>query len=59
MSINRLRGFLYLAAKLLGHVQAGAKAARTGSAKPIVKRVARVYAGKATGRLLGAIFGRW
>lgn len=56
MSINKVRSWLYAAAKFLGHVAAVNRAARTGSAKPILRRVGRVYAGKATGRALGKIF---
>lgn len=56
MTINQFRSWLYWWAKLLGDVQAGRKAARTGSLKPIGKRVLRRAAGKLTGRLLGKIF---
>lgn len=56
MTINQFRSFLYGLAKILGDIQAGRKAARTGSLVPIGKRIARRLAGKATGRLLGRIF---
>lgn len=51
------RSSLYALAKLLGDVNAVKRAARTGSPKPIVRRVARRIAGRITGRLLGRIFG--
>ncbi len=56
MTINAFRTVLYRLAKALGDVQAGRKAARTRSGKPIAERLARRTAGKATGRLLGRIF---
>lgn len=56
MSISKIRGWLYWTAKLLGHVQAGNKAARTKSIKPITTRVARVFVGKLTARMLGRMF---
>ena len=58
MSINQFRGSLYAAAKMLGDVQAFLKAFRTGSPKPIVKRVLRRQAGRVTARGLGSMF-RW
>ncbi len=48
-SINSLRDFLYLVARLLGDVNAIQKG-RAG------RRIARRLAGKATGRLLGKLF---
>lgn len=56
MTINKFRSFLYGLAKILGDVQAGSKAARTGSLTPIGKRIGRRIAGKITGRLLGRLF---
>lgn len=56
MSINKTRSILYGVAKSLGDVQAVSKATKTGSAKPILKRIARRMAGKATGRFLGQLF---
>lgn len=56
MTLNQFRGYLYTLAKVLGDVQAGRKAARTESLKPIGKRIGRRLAGKATGRLLGWLF---
>jgi hypothetical protein len=56
VTINQFRGLLYGLAKVLGDVQAGVKAARTRSFKPIGKRLARRAAGKVTGRALGRIF---
>lgn len=53
MSINKTRGWLYRAAKLLGDVQA---ATHKDPAKAIPKRVGRRLSGKLTGRLLGKIF---
>lgn len=52
MSINKLRSFLYLAAKLLGDVQA-VRSPRPGA---LEKRLMRRVAGKITGRLLGKLF---
>jgi hypothetical protein len=47
--INRIRSVLYIAAKILGDVNA-VKKGKVG------KRIARRAAGKATGRLLGRLF---
>ena len=49
MSINKVRSFLYFAAKILGDVNAVKKG-------KIGKRIARRAAGKATGKLLGRLF---
>ena len=49
MSINKVRGVLYLLAKLLGDLNAIQKG-------KIATRVARRLAGKITGRLLGRLF---
>ena len=56
MTISKIRSALYWLAKVLGDVQAGSKAARNGSAKPVTDRIARRYAGRMTGRLLGKLF---
>lgn len=56
LTISKVRGVLYAAAKLLGDAQAVSKAGRTGSATPVVKRVARRAAGKLTARFLSSIF---
>ena len=56
MSINHFRSSLYALARLLGDVQAMNKAARTGSPKPILRRIERRAAGRLTGRLLGRLF---
>lgn len=49
MSINKTRGILYRAARLLGDVQA-VKKSRVG------KRIVRRVAGKVTGRLFRKLF---
>ena len=49
MSINKTRGWLYWAAKILGDVNA----VKRGK---VVRRVGRRLAGKVTGRLLGRLF---
>lgn len=56
MSISKFRGILYQTAKILGDVQAGRKAARTRSAKPVIKRIGRRITGKAAGRLIDRLF---
>lgn len=56
MTLNRFRSALYALAKVLGDVQAGAKAARVASPQPVLKRLARREAGRLTGRLLGRLF---
>ena len=56
MTLNQFRGLLYTLAKILGDVQAGRKAARTGSLNPIGRRIGRRLAGKVAGRLLGRLF---
>lgn len=55
MLINGFRSFLYGLAKGLGDVQAVDKAGKTGSVKPIVKRLERRLLGKLAGRLIGKI----
>lgn len=57
-TLNKIRGWLYGTAKVLGDIQAVQKAAEDESPKPLVKRVLRRLAGKITGRGLGALF-RW
>ena len=52
MSINKIRSFLYFAAKILGDVQALTSKRKNA----IPKRIARRAAGKVTGRILGKIF---
>lgn len=54
--MNGFRSFLYALARILGDMQAVTKAARTGSARPIGKRIARRIVGKATGRAMGRLF---
>lgn len=51
--INKLRGWLYFTAKILGDVQA---VTHKNPGKAIPKRIARRMAGKATGLLLRKIF---
>ena len=58
LTLNKIRGWLYGTAKVLGDVQAVQRASETESPKPIIKRIGRRIAGKATGRFLGALF-RW
>jgi hypothetical protein len=48
MSIPKIRGWLYLIARLLGDVSAVRKGA-------VGKRIARRIAGKASGRILGRL----
>lgn len=50
MSISSIRSILYKAAKYLGDVSAVRRAARSGSADPIIKRIARRIYGKIAGR---------
>ena len=52
LTINKVRGYMYTTAKLLGDVQAIA----SGDPKKMAKRVGRRVAGKGTGRLLGWLF---
>lgn len=52
MTINKFRGFLYKAAKILGDVQAVTSKKKNA----IPKRIGRRVAGKVTGRLLGKLF---
>lgn len=52
MSISKVRGVLYTAAKLLGDVQAVEKAFRTKSGAPLVKRARNRVVGRAASRVL-------
>ena len=52
LTINKVRGYMYTTAKLLGDVQAIA----SGDPKKMAKRVGRRVVGKGTGRLLGWLF---
>ncbi len=52
MSVNKTRGLLYKAARLLGDYQAISR----GSSKKMTRRVGRRVAGKATGRAFRKIF---
>jgi uncharacterized membrane protein YoaK (UPF0700 family) len=56
MTLSSFRGLLYSAAKSLGDVQAVAKAAKTGSLKPIAKRIGRRLAGRSTASVLSWLF---
>ena len=56
LTLNKIRGWLYGSAKVLGDVQAVQRSVEEGSPKPLVKRVGRRIAGKLTGRFLGALF---
>ncbi len=49
MSINKMRGFLYWLAKLLGDINAVQK-------RKVGKRIIRRVAGKGTGRILRKLF---
>lgn len=51
--VNKLRGWLYFTAKVLGDVQA---VTHKNPGKAIPKRIARRIAGKVTGRLMGHLF---
>lgn len=53
LTISKVRGGLYAAAKLLGDVQA---LTHPNPGKAIPKRIARRLAGKASGRFLGWLF---
>ncbi len=53
MSISKFRSVLYTTAKLLGDIQA---VTHKNPGKAIPKRIGRRIAGKATGRLIGALF---
>ena len=52
MSVNKTRGLLYKAARLLGDY----KAISSGSPKKMTKRVGRRITGRAAGRGLGKLF---
>ena len=54
VTINKVRGWLYWTAKVLGDVQA---VAHKNPGKAIPKRIGRRIAGKVTGRALGKLFG--
>ena len=51
MTLNKIRGYLYMIAKILGDVQA-VRSPRKGSIK---RRIFRRILGKLTGRLMGKI----
>lgn len=53
--ISGLRSLLYRTARVLGDVQAVEKAAKTGSVKPIGKRLERRVLGRVAGRAIGRI----
>lgn len=53
MTISKLRGWLYSAAKILGDVQA---VTHKNPGQAIPKRIGRRLAGKVTGRIIGALF---
>ncbi len=52
MSVNKTRGWLYKAARLLGDYQA----LSSGSPKKVTKRVGRRVTGRAAGRTLRKLF---
>jgi hypothetical protein len=51
--INKIRGWLYGSAKVLGDIQATQRALEEGSPKPVIKRLSRRLTGKLTARFLG------
>lgn len=55
MTINKIRSWLYSAAKALGDVQAVERSAETGSAKPLLKRAERRILGRIAGRSIRSL----
>jgi hypothetical protein len=53
MTLNKIRGWLYGSAKVLGDIQATQRALEEGSPKPVIKRLSRRLTGKLTARFLG------
>lgn len=53
LTLNKVRGWLYGTAKVLGDIQAAKRAVEDGSPKPLVKRLSRRLTGKLTARFLG------
>lgn len=56
MSISKIRSALYGTARVLGDVQAVKRAAETGSAAPIEKRITRRLIGRGLGLLMRELF---
>jgi hypothetical protein len=56
MTLNQLSRFLYAAARATRNARAVERSIETGSPKPIFDRIGRVYAGRAAGQLIRALF---